>query len=244
MANDQTEKLQVKIDTHHCQWSSEEIAKFEEGLAALRRMTENFPVADLHVLVSFRTRNNDYSVKTSLILPGTTLVASDHDDMALTAAERCVDNLMRKVKDYKDRLGNVPERQKAEKGTRRELQPTADSDPAAVESAVQTGDYAAFRDITQGYDEPLRQHVGRWVERDPATDAAIGRLFTIADVVEEVFLTAFETYDDRPHGLRFGNWLDSLIDPAVKELLRHPEELESVSLARTLQGVEPTREEK
>src|SRR5947207_656222 len=83
--------------------------------------------------------------------------------------------------------------------------------------------------------------VGRWVERDPATDAAIGTRFTIADVVEEVFLTAFETYDDRPQGLRFGDWLDSLIDPAVKELLRHPEELESVSLARTLQGVAPTR---
>src|SRR5205823_5926343 len=111
--------------------------------------------------VSFRTRNNEYSVKTSLILPGATLVASDHDPMALAAAERCVDNLMRKLKDYKDRLGNVPERQKTEKGTRRELQPSADPDPAAVE-----------------------------------------------------------------------------------ELLRHPEELESVSLARTLQGVAPTREEK
>lgn len=244
MANHRSGNLQVKIDTHHCQLSPEEVAKFQDGLAALRRMTENFPVADLHVLVSFRTRNYEHSVKTSLILPGATLVASDYDVMALAAAERCVDNLMRKVKDYKDRLGNVPERQKAEKGTRRELQPTADPDPAAIESAVQTGDYAAFRDITQGYEEPLRQHVGRWVERDPVADAAIGTRFTIADVVEEVFLTAFETYDDRPQGLRFGDWLDSLVDPAVKELLRHPEELESVSLARTLQGVAVTREEK
>jgi len=244
MANDRSEKLQVKIDTHHCRLSSQEMTKFQDGLAALRRTTENFPVADLHVLVSFRTRNNEYSVKTSLILPGATLVASDHDVMALAAAERCVDNLMRKLKDYKDRLGNVPERQKAEKGTRRELQPTADPDPAAIESAIQTGDYAAFRDITQGYEEPVRQHVGRWVGRDPAADAAIGTRFTIADVVEEVFLTAFETFDDRPQGLRFGDWVDSLIDPAVKQLLRHPEELESVSLARTLQGVAPTREEK
>jgi len=244
MANDQSEKLQVKIDTHHCQLSPEEITKFQDGLAALRRMTENFPVADLHVLVSFRTRNNEYSVKTSLILPGATLVASDHDAMPLAAAERCVDNLMRKLKDYKDRLGNVPERQQTEKGTRRELQPPADPDPAAIESAIQTGDYAAFRDITQGYEEPVRQHVGRWVGRDPAADAAIGTRFTIADVVEEVFLTAFETFDDRPQGLRFGEWVDGLIDPAVKELLRHPEELESVSLARTLQGVAPTREEK
>src|SRR5262245_61499170 len=143
MANDRSGKLQVKIDTHHCQLSPEEVAKFQDGLAALRRMTENFPVADLHVLVSFRTRNYEHSVKTSLILSGATLVASDYDVMALAAAERCVDNLMRKLKDYKDRLGNVPERQKTEKGTRRELQPTADPDPAAIESAVETGDYAA-----------------------------------------------------------------------------------------------------
>src|SRR5207245_1003390 len=209
MPLDLSGKLQVKIDTHHCELSPEELTKFQDGLAALARTTENFPVADLHVLVSFRPRNNEFSVKTSLILPGATLVASDHDVMALAAAERCVDNLMRKLKDYKDRLGNVPERQKTEKGTRRELQPTADPDPAAIESAVQTGDYAAFRDLTQGYEEPLRQHVGRWVGRDPAADAAIGTRFTIADVVEEVFLTAFETYDDRPQRLRFGDWLDS-----------------------------------
>ena len=244
MAIDQSDQLQVKIDTHHCQLSRTDVDKFRDGLAALGRMTENFPVADLHVLVSFRTRNCEYSVKTSLILPGATLVASDHDVVALAAAERCVDNLMRNLKDYKDRLGKVPERQKTEKGTRRELQPTADPDPAAIESSVESGDYAAFRDIMQGYREPLRQHVGRWVERDPAVDGAVGRRFTIADIVEEVFLTAFESYEDRPQGLRFGDWLDSLIDPAVKELLRHPEELECVSLARTLQGVAPTREEK
>jgi hypothetical protein len=86
--------------------------------------------------------------------------------------------------------------------------------------------------------------VGRWVERRAATDGAIGRRFTIADVVEEAFLTAFETYADRPKAVPFGDWLDSLIDPAVKGLLRHPDELENVSLARNLQGVAPTREEK
>ena len=41
-----------------------------------------------------------------------------------------------------------------------------------------------------------------------------------------------------------GRRLERLIDPAVKGLLRHPDELENVSLARTLQGVAPTREEK
>src|SRR5205809_6938386 len=129
MSIDLPGKLQVKIDMHHCNLSPDEVGKFHDGLGALARMTENFPVADLHVLVSFRPRNNEHSVKTSLILPGATLVASDHDVMALAAAERCVDNLMRKLKDYKDRLRNLPDRQQTEKGTRRQLQPAPDPDP-------------------------------------------------------------------------------------------------------------------
>jgi len=244
MPNDLIGKLRVEIDTHHGRLSEADLARFRDGLASLAKAADNFPVADLHVFVSFRSRNNEYAVKTSLLLPGATLVASDHDPVAHAAYEQCLDNLMRQLKDYKDRLGNVPERQKAVEGTRQELQPTDNPDPAAIDAAVQAGDYAAFRQATIGYEEPVRRHVGRWLERDEATDGAVGRKFTIADVVEEVFLTAFEAYDDRPQGIRFGDWLGGLIDPAVKELLRHPDELEAVSLARTVQGVAPTREEK
>jgi len=60
-----------------------------------------------------------------------------------------------------------------------------------------------------------------------------------------VFLDAFEGYEQRPKDVRFGDWLVNLIDPAVKEMLRHPDEvLENVSMARSLQGVQRTREEK
>ena len=236
--------LQVQIDTHHCELSRAEVDKFHDGLDALARMVDRFPIADLRIFVSFRSRNSEHAVKTTLILSGATLVASDHDPTAYTAYERCVDNLVREVKDYKDRLGNVPERQKAVEGTRQELRPTVEPDPAEIDAAVAAGDYAAFRQATIGYEDPVRRRAGRWIERDPASDGAVGRKFTLADVVEEVFLTAFETYDDRPSEVRFGDWLDGLIDPAVKDLLRHPEELEAVSMARTLQGVARTREEK
>ena len=71
------------------------------------------------------------------------------------------------------------------------------------------------------------------------------RTFTIADVVEEVFLDAFEGWDGRQQEVPLGEWLTGLIDPAVKELMRHPdEELENVRMVRTLQGVPATREEK
>ena len=137
------------------------------------------------------------------------------------------------------------QRRKAEQGTRPPVQPTLDPDPAAIESAVRAGDFTAFRTATQGYEEPLRDRVGRWLERSEATDAQVGRRFTVADVVEEVFLTAFEDYDRWPRAVPFGEWLDELIDGAVQALMRHTDvELENVRFARTLQGVAATREEK
>jgi hypothetical protein len=59
-----------------------------------------------------------------------------------------------------------------------------------------------------------------------------------------VFLDAFEAWDGRPQDIPLGEWLTGMIDPAVKELMRHPDdELENVRMVRTLQGVPATREE-
>ena len=54
------------------------------------------------------------------------------------------------------------------------------------------------------------------------------------DLVEEVFLCAFEGYSSRPKEARLGNWIEGLIDPAVKELQRNGhDELENIKMART-----------
>jgi ribosome-associated translation inhibitor RaiA len=243
--DDSREPLRVAIDTHQCHLSPAEIARMKDDLDALTRMVENFPTAELHILVERNARTNDVTVKTSLLLPGQTLVASEHNAAAHAAYEHCLNVLTDELKDYKARLSNEPERQKIEKGTRQELRPTIDPDQRAVDAAVAAGDYAAFRTATQGYEGPLRDRVGRWLERSPKTDGQVGRRFTIADVVEGVFLAAFEGYDRRPNGVRFGDWLAGLIDPAVKALMTNTDDvLDNVRMARTLQGVPATREEK
>ena len=57
----------------------------------------------------------------------------------------------------------------------------------------------------------------------------------LGDIVEEVYLNAFERYSHRQAEVPFHDWLDSLIDPSLKGLLRNPEEgRENASLARTL----------
>jgi ribosome-associated translation inhibitor RaiA len=231
--SDLSYNLLVDLDMKHCELPAAELSKMEASLSPLGDMVRNFPVSRLHVLVSYRHRTNDHVIRTSLILPGDTLVSSDHHAQAHAAFEHCIDNLVRETQRYKDRLGNVPERTKQQEGTHHELLPTIAPDAEAMDAAVRDGDYPAFRIATTGYEEPIRARVGRWVERYPEVAARIGKGLQIDDLVEDVFLTAFEEYEHRPREVRFGDWLGHLIDPAVKAMAAHPDrEMENVNMAR------------
>jgi len=73
------------------------------------------------------------------------------------------------------------------------------------------------------------------VQRYPQAQAQIGRGLAIGDVVEEVYLNAFERFGRRPTEVPFHEWLEELIDLSVRLLLRNPdEEAENASLARTV----------
>jgi ribosome-associated translation inhibitor RaiA len=226
-------RLPVKWDTKHCTLSPGQLRKLEEGLEPVARVVRDFPVSALNIVVECFPRTTRYRVKTSLVLTGETLVSLDEGDDLHPAFERCVQNLVQDVHAYKDRMGRVAEVSKKVKGTHQELEPTMDPDPAALDRAVAEGDYPAFCRVLLGYDEPLRRRIGRWIERYPALNSRIGKGLTIDDLIEEVFLDAFEGYEQRPRGIRLGDWLEGLIDPAIKELAAHPdEELENIHLAR------------
>lgn len=231
--SDQSYNLLVDLDMKHCRLSADELNKMETMLSPLDDMVRHFPVSKLHVLISHRNRTADYSVRTSLILSGDTLVCSDHHEQAHAAFEHCINNLVRELQRYKDRLGDVPERAKQQEGTHHDLIPTMAPDAAAVDAAVREGDYAAFRTAMTGYDAPVTAQVGRWVERYPQVAARIGKGLHIDDIVEDVFLLAFEDYEQRPQGIRLGDWLGRYIDAAVKAMAAHPdEEMENVNMVR------------
>ncbi len=231
--SDQT-KLRVQFDSHQHRLTEQEKDKILIGLESLGRQVEHFPIADLHVLIAGNGRSNDVSIKLTLILPGETLVGSDHDQVLHAAFERCLAGLEKNVRAYKGRLDQEPERQKQEKGTHQCLEPDPPPDPAAIAAAVQAGDYEAFRTATLGYEEALRKRAGRWVERYPDVQARIGKGLAIDDIVEGVFLRAFEAFDHRPRDLRVGEWLASFLDPQVKALQHNPdEELENINLVRS-----------
>jgi hypothetical protein len=226
--------LPTKWDTKHCHLSPTQLRKLEDGLEPVARLVRDFPLRELLVAIEHFPRSTSWRVKTTLILTGETLVSLNDDPDLHPAFERCVANLVKAAHAYKDRMSQVSEVAKQSKGTHQDLEPTVDPDPAAVERAWAEGDYAAFRTSLAGYEEPLRKRAGRWVERYPEISARIDKGLTINDVVEEVFLNAFEGYDHRPRDVRFGEWMEHLIDPSLKELAAHPDqELENIILARS-----------
>jgi hypothetical protein len=113
-----------------------------------------------------------------------------------------------------------------------------DAESGVLGHAVQAGDYHAFRNALLGYEEWLRKRVGRWVQRYPEAEAQIGRGLAIGDIVEVVYLNAFEQYANRPKQVSLHEWIDGLIDPSLKTLMRHPdEESQAASFARTVRAL-------
>jgi hypothetical protein len=117
----------------------------------------------------------------------------------------------------------------------RDIVAPQDADAGPVGEAFRAGNYRAFRTALAGYEDWVRRRVGRWVQRYPEAEAQLGDGLLIGDLVEEVYLNAFENYGQRPDEVALHQWLDNLIDPSLKALLRNPdEERQNASFARTV----------
>jgi hypothetical protein len=238
-ASSRKHELRIQLATKHCTLSANTIAKMEANLGTLRTRAEQFPINDLYVTVTRFSRTGDYHVKMSLVLTGRTLFTGDRDVQVHPAYLRCVRKLVAKLDAYIEALGNKPALAKREEGTNLPVVPTAAVDPQQLAQTVHDGDYAAFRRAADAYDEPLRHRVSRWLNRYPQLVARMGSELSLDDAVEEVFLNAYERFDDRPQALRLGDWLEDLIDPSLRALLERPdEELISIGLAKTLQEMD------
>lgn len=231
--------LRIELDTKNCDFAQDELDKMEEALDPLREPVRTFPVSDMYITVTFHPTPENYHVQASLVLPGRTLHTGDRDVNPLTAWSRCVRKLVHKVTAYKDNLAAKEEQRKAQEGTVQEVVPEAEPDAQQLQEAVEAGDPAAFRRATYVYEEPVRKRAGRWIQRYPEFENQLGDTFTLEDLVEEVFLNAFEHFNERPKELRLGQWLEELIDPSVKALLKHPDaEQENIEAVRTLRETE------
>lgn len=232
--SDETYNLRIELDTKNCDLSPGEIEQLEEAISLLREPVKEFPVAELFLTIARQPRSQDYRIKAVLGLPMRTLATGELDQRMYTGFRQCIDKLNHKLRAYKDELEDSEELSKHETGTRHDVVASRIVNGQDVEQAVRRDDYLAFRKLTFPYEESVRKRVGRWVQRYPEFDSLIGEQFFLSDVVEEVFLNAFNRFDSHPREVPFGDWLESLIDPSIKLLLNDTdEELENVRFAKT-----------
>lgn len=233
---DQSYDLAVQYDAHGFELSDDLKARFDEDLDRLATMLRRGPAATLHVDLVRHARTGDYHVKTTLRIDrGPAFFTGERDALPGPAFKRCVHKLIRKVEEF---------RRKAERQhlgvAARSPAVGADGPPdwEGIATAVEQGDYAAFRVALDVYEDSLTQRVGRAVERYPEASAALGDRLMVSEFVEEVFLNAFEEFGDGARRKeRLSDWLESLIDPSIQAMLADPEtEKENVAYVRSLIG--------
>jgi ribosome-associated translation inhibitor RaiA len=222
--SDESYDLRIELDQQGCELSADQIERMETALHTLRKLTQPFPVANLYIDVVFHKTTQDFHLKTSLALPGKTLFTGDRDADVQPAFERCVRKLVHKVSAYKSRMEQNAELAKQAEGTHHRVESTGEFDVAMIQQSVDNGDYSAFRQQVDVFAASLRQRIGRWLQRYPEIESRLGSDFGIGDIVEEVFLNAFENFEQRSHDVPPGDWLTHLIDPSVQTILKSPDE--------------------
>ena len=234
--SDESYDLRIELDTKGFELSAETIAHMEEDLDTLRKIVADFPISNLYITIVHHSRSDDFHVKTSLALPGKTLFTGERDVHVHPAYERCVRKLVKKVETYKRRMSGDAETTKHAGGTHQTLLPTRELDTAALNEAIADNDYARFRQGVDMFEEGLTVRIGRWIQRYPEVAARLGEEFTISDIVEDVFLNAFEQFSQRTNNtVPPGVWFERLIDPTVQALLQSPDdEFANISFARSV----------
>jgi|GEM_PF-4187265 len=113
-------------------------------------------------------------------------------------------------------------------------------DAAETFAARERHDYRGFRGTLDGFHAGLTDRLGRWLERFPEIEDELGDTITISDLVEDVFFHAYEHFSEKSSGVSMGIWLESLIDPTLKDYLRQGEtEYANICYAQNM--LEPSR---
>lgn len=229
--------MQVEIDAKECQIPDDERLRIQPNLDRLGQEVQEFPTSRLYLTIVYHPRSQVYHAQAKLILPGKTIKTGERNTYLDIAFQRCIDKVIHRVKDYRAN----PDREAVQQAERKvalesDVVQPIEPDVHKLNAAVEQGDYQAFRHEMLGQEEPIRMRVGRWIQQYPEVQSEIGQSIEIADLVEEVFLLAFERYAERQTYLSVIEWLESLIDPAMKSFWSNPDDRLAVSYAETLIG--------
>jgi hypothetical protein len=235
---DQRRRLRVDIVTQECELPRDELSRIQNPLDRVALAVGDLP-SELDMTIVHHPRSHRFHVEAALSLPRRTIFTGDWDDYLDTALNRCLRKLIRQAEEYQQEADHQDD-ETASRIERMNHDGMAPEDPSAdaLGAAASIGDFHAFRRLLSGHEEWLRLRIGRWLQRYPELEAEIGRRLRIGDLVEEVFLNAFERYNQRSNDVPLHQWLDSLIDPSLQDFRHDPiEERENISFARTLKDM-------
>jgi hypothetical protein len=231
-------QLEVQVGTKECDLPTDELARIQEPIDRIARAVEELPTR-LEIKVVYHPRSDRYHVEATARLPRRSVFTGDWDPHLDTALDRSLRKLLCRIEAYK----KEPDRDQDERAQRvqemnRAIVAPEDPDSGPLAEAAEAQDYAKFRRLMANYEDWLRLRIGRWLQRYPEANAEVGGRLRIGDLVEEVFLNAFEHYAARPAVKSLHAWLDDLLDPSLRTFWDHlVEERESVSVARSLRDL-------
>jgi hypothetical protein len=235
---DNHRRLRVELASKGCEVPEDQRTRLQRLIEPLGEAVKDFPNPELWLKVIFHENRGAYHVEAKLKLPGRTHFTGDNDPHLDSALARCLRKLQHRVESNPEvDRGDLEQAWRRDANDRKWVAAAKPEDPdtGPIGRAVQAGDYKAFRTLLVGYEDWLRTRVGRWLQRYPEAQAQVGGRVLIGDLVEEVYLNAFEELDRKPAEVSLSSWLDSLIDRSLREVLQDPdEEHANASMARTL----------
>lgn len=231
------ESLAVDLKTTNYRLSDDLRTRMQPWIEALATRLQGIPQSHLEIHMAHHGRSESYNAELTLKLPGRRLFIRRRDVTADQALERAFTRLQRALEWHLDHL-NEPAIADARRHEALETDPITMPGPdvGPVADAANAGDYRRFRTLLSNYEIWLNRRVGRLVQRDERAEAEVGAGLLISDVVEEVYLSAFESFTERPAEVSLHEWLESWIGPSIRALLDNDDsDREAVSFARSLQ---------
>lgn len=225
--------LEWRSRYQHFTPSEREIEHIEQGVATIARRVEVFPRKRLHVDVRGVPKRSLFQITVTLELPHRQLVVGDLGvrQSFPTAWRRCVKKLEHKLDAYLLRLSG---RERVRPVAEAKATPRLSAESGRELERLRNGrDFAGFAEALEDLRVEIVRHVQRIQGSSPSPDLPED------EVVEAVFVLAFDAFDRRPHDLSFVDWIQGLVPRALHDLRGKRGRL--LQRARALRGASPTR---
>ncbi len=210
-------KVEIRTDSYHL--SEREKQDIEADLGSLRKVARDFPVSQLHLDIRRHPQRRDFHVRANLHVSKHNLFTGERGAIVTQAVESCVRKLVKKIKCFKEKHRGRPGETWEPTEPTMELPQDSETDPRVLARAVREADFPQFRDAIGGCDDSLSRQVESQIAENPELEALRGEDLVTSEILEEIYLRAFERFRDRDSAA-VSTWIEDLIDPCIQSVAK------------------------